>query len=183
MMPLLQSRIYTYKDYLGWPEDKRIELVDGVPILQATPTPEHQIILAELTTQFVVQLRGKECKVYPSPFTVKLSEVNVFEPDLSIICNKDLLDKNGYHGAPELIIEIISPSSIKHDRYTKFYHYENAGVKEYWIVEPEGKLVNVFVLNNSNDRFQIQGVYCETEKIRVNVLPDLSIDLSLVFAG
>jgi Uma2 family endonuclease len=180
-MSLPESKLYTYADYLTWPEDQRIELVNGVPHvlhMQAGPSAMHQEILAELVAQFVVYLRGKNCKVYPAPFSVKLDVINVFEPDLSIICNKEKIDKQGCNGAPDLIIEILSPSSIKHDRFTKFKEYEKAGVKEYWIVEPEGSIVSVFTLDDTK-RYGRPEIY--DESIVVGLFPELVIDLGLVF--
>jgi Uma2 family endonuclease len=177
-MSLPEPKLYTYADYLTWPEDQRIELVNGVPYMQATPSPKHQAIVMELGRQFANYLLGKECNIYPSPFSVKLSEGTVLEPDISIICNRDKIDKQGCNGAPDLIIEVISPSSIKHDRQTKFKEYEKAGVKEYWIVEPEGSIVSVFTLDETQ-RYGRPEIY--DESIVVGSFPDLVIDLGLVF--
>jgi len=126
--------------------------------MQATPSPEHQEISMNLSTQISVYLKGKPCKVYAKPFSVRLTEgdekededvKNVFEPDITVVCDQSKIDKQGYKGILHLIIEIVSPSSIKHDRVTKFNQYEKAGVLEYWIVEPEGKLVSVFLLQSN----------------------------------
>ena len=189
-MPVPQEeRQYTYADYLAWPEDKRVEIIDGVPYMQATPSPEHQEISMNLSTQISVYLKGKTCKVYAAPFSVRLTKGDekkdeeikkVFEPDITVVCDKSKIDKQGCKGTPDLIIEIISPSSIKHDRVTKFNQYEKAGVVEYWIVEPEGKLVSVFLLQ-SNGRYGRPEIYTEEEKITVSIFPDLTVDLSAVF--
>jgi len=105
---------------------------------------------------------------------------NVFEPDITVVCDQSKIDKQGCKGIPDLIIEIISPSSIKHDRVTKFNQYEKAGVLEYWIVEPEGKLVSVFLLQ-SNGRYGRPEIYTEEETINVSIFPDLTVDLNAVF--
>ncbi|KGK86825.1 hypothetical protein DP73_15460 [Desulfosporosinus sp. HMP52] len=189
-MPLPQKeRQYTYADYLAWPEDERVEIIEGVPYMQATPSPEHQEISMNLSTQISVYLKGKPCKVYAAPFSVRLIKSdekededikNVFEPDITVVCDQSKIDKQGCKGIPDLIIEIISPSSIKHDRVTKFNQYEKAGVLEYWIVEPEGKLVSVFLLQ-SNGRYGRPEIYTDEEKINVSIFPDLTVDLNAVF--
>ncbi len=189
-MPLSQDgKKYTYADYLTWPEDERWEIIDGVPYLQATPTPIHQEILTELVRQIANYLTHKPCKVYPAPFCVRLpldhekteNDIkNIVEPDITIVCDKSKIDEKGCNGAPDLIIEIISPSSIKKDRIVKFNKYEKAGVKEYWIIEPEEKIVSVFVLQN-NQTYGRPKLYTDDNKITVAIFPDLIIDLVDVF--
>lgn len=189
-MPLSQEdKKYTYADYLTYPEDERWEIIDGVPYMQAAPSPIHQEILMELSKQIAVYLTGKTCKVYPAPFCVRFPQgyekneeelKNIVEPDISIICDKSKIDDRGCIGAPDMIIEIISPSSIKKDRFVKFNMYEKAGVKEYWIIEPDQKLVSVFLLQK-NERFSRPEMYTEEDGINVSIFPDLTIDLSAVF--
>ena len=189
-MPLLQEEgKYSYADYLTWPEGERWEIIDGIAYMQAAPTPIHQEILVGLIVQFHHYLSGKPCKVYPAPFCVRLIKGDekknedikkVVEPDISIVCDKSIIDEKGCNGAPDMIVEIISPSSIKMDRLIKFNKYEKAGVREYWIVEPEGKLVSVFVLQ-ADQRYGRPEIYTEDDKIKVSILPDLIVDLKLVF--
>lgn len=189
-MPLPQEeRKYSFADYLTWSEDERWELVDGVPYMQAAPSPIHQEVLNNINVQFHNYLSGKPCKVYPAPFCVRLINGNektnddikkVFEPDISIVCNKSKIDERGCIGAPDLIVEVMSPSSVKMDRVEKFNSYEKAGVKEYWIVEPQGKIVSVFVLQ-SNNRYGRPEIYTEEDKITVSIFPNLIVDLSVVF--
>ena len=182
---------YSYADYLTWPEDERWEIINGIPYMQASPSPIHQEILVGLLAQFHHYLTGKPCKVYPAPFCVRLitegerenEEIKkVVEPDITIVCDKSKLDETGYNGTPDLIIEIISPSSIKMDRLTKFNCYEQAGVSEYWIVEPGGKLVSVFTLQD-NQRYGRPETYTEDDEIKVSIFPDLIVDLKPVFEG
>ena len=104
----------------------------------------------------------------------------IFEPDITIVCDQSKIDKKGCNGTPDLIFEIISPSTIKHDRVTKFNQYAKAGVIEYWIVEPEAKLTSVFLLQ-SDGRYGRLEIYTEDEKITVSIFPDLLVDLSTVF--
>ena len=189
-MPLSQEeKQYTYADYLTWSEDERWEIIDGVAYMQAAPSPIHQEISGGLFAQFYNYLLGKPCKIYHAPFCVRLTKgdeknnddiKNVVEPDITIVCDKFKIDQKGYNGTPDMIVEIISPSSIKNDKFIKFNKYEKAGVREYWIVEPEGNLVSVFVLQ-SNQRYGRPEIYTEEDKITVSIFPDLRIDLSAVF--
>jgi len=191
-MPLPQEeRKYTYADYLTWPEDERWEIIDGIAYMQAAPSPIHQEISGGIFAQLHNYLSGKPCRVYHAPFCVKLTngdekkndDINkVVEPDITIVCDKSKIDEKGCNGAPDMIVEIMSPSSIKQDRFIKFNKYEKAGVKEYWIVEPEGKIVSVFVLQE-NQRYGRPEIYTEEDKIKVSIFPDLTIDLGVVFAS
>ena len=191
-MPLPQEEgKYSYADYLTWPEDERWEIIDGIAYMQASPSPIHQEILVGLLTQFHHYLSGKPCKVYPAPFCVRLMKDDekknedikkVVEPDITIVCDKSIIDEQGCNGAPDMIIEIISPSSIKMDRSIKFNSYEKAGVREYWIVEPGGKLVSVFVLQD-DQRYGRPETYTEDDGIKVSIFPDLIVDLKPVFEG
>lgn len=190
-MPLPKENIkYTYKDYLTWPEDEHWELIDGVPYLQAAPSWQHQAISAALVSQFYNYLLGKSCQVFASPFDLRLpgkeekeeDSSNVLQPDILIICDKDGLKGTGYSGTPALIIEISSPSTTRNDRVLKFNKYEEAGVKEYWIVEPDGKFVSVFTLQD-DCRYGRPEFYTEEEKIQVSVFSDLIINLAPAFAA
>lgn len=191
-MPLSHAnRKYSYADYLTWPDDERREIIDGTAYMQSAPSPLHQEILANLLAQLHHSLATKPCKVYPAPFCVKLMNSDqkknediksVVEPDITIVCNESKLDETGYNGAPDMIIEIISPSSIKMDRFTKFNSYEQAGVKEYWIVEPGGKLVSVFVLQD-DQRYGRPETYTEDDVLKLSISSDLIIDLKQVFKG
>lgn len=188
-MPLAeQKRVYTYRDYLNWNEDQRIEILEGELYMQAAPSRRHQEILSELHRQIANYLVGKDCKVYPAPFevcleTIEIPEqiINVFEPDLSIICDKSKLDDRGCKGAPDWIIEITSPSTARVDKIKKFNKYEEAGVKEYWIIEPDENIVSVFTLGD-NKRYGRPEMYAEDEKIIVKTLESLEIDLEAVFS-
>lgn len=190
-MPLPQEkRKYTYADYLTWSENERWEIIDGVPYMQAAPTWQHQAISAALLSQFHSYLTGKSCQVFASPFDLRLPEKNekdedttfVVQPDIVVVCDKSGLKGTGYYGAPALIIEISSPSTAKSDKIWKFNKYERAGVKEYWIVEQESKIVSVFTLQENN-RYGRPELYTETDKVKVAIFPDLIIDLEPVFAS
>lgn len=187
-MPLPMEERYTLADALTWDESERIELIDGVPYMMAPPVREHQRILMELARQIGNYLTEKKCEVYPAPFAVRLFEqadedprnVNTMvEPDISVVCDPDKLDKIGCKGAPDFIVEILSPSSLRHDRLTKFNLYQQAGVREYWIVDPDSQTIQVFVLEDG--RFQAVEFYNADAVADVNVLPECHISLSNVF--
>ncbi|MCR4431001.1 MAG: Uma2 family endonuclease [Tepidanaerobacteraceae bacterium] len=190
-MPLPQeNKKYTYADYLTWPEDERWEIIDGVPYMQAAPSWQHQTISVELTRQFANFLQEKPCRVFTAPFDLRLPEenesddetTNVLQPDIVVICDNKGLKGTGFYGIPELIIEISSPSTSRKDKVLKFNKYEKAGVKEYWIVEPEGKFISVFTLQE-NKRYGRPETYMEKDKVKVSVFPDIIIDLAPVFAS
>lgn len=188
-LPAKKER-YTFADVLTWGENERIEIIDGEAVMMAPPSSVHQEIAAELTRQLGNYLEGKRCKVYPAPFAVRLFERDgeapedvdtMVEPDLSIVCDRDKIDKQGCRGAPDLVIEILSPSTHRHDRITKYNLYQRAGVREYWIVEPEAQTVQVF-LCNENGLLLPHESYGRGDVARVNVLEGCFIDLGKVFS-
>ncbi|MDC3411888.1 Uma2 family endonuclease [Aquibacillus sp. 3ASR75-11] len=190
-MPLpKENQIYTYGDYLSWPEEERVEIIDGVPYFQSAPSRIHQKTLSELHRQIANYLVDKECEVYPAPFHVLLSieddvdteeeRRNVFEPDITIVCDTSKLDDHGCKGSPDMVIEIISPSTARKDKIEKFNKYEQAGVKEYWIVEPQEKIVSVFTLQKNN-KYGRPDMYAEEDIVHVSIFDDLAIDLKLTF--
>lgn len=181
---------YTFADVLGWEENVRAEIINGEVFLMAPPVRIHQEIIAELTRQLGNYLMGKRCRVYPAPFGVRLFEKDedapkdvdtMVEPDISVICDRSKLDKHGCKGAPDLIIEILSPSTRRHDRLTKYNLYQQAGVREYWIVEPENQSVQVF-LQDGSGLLKIHEDYGREDIAKVNVLDGCFIELSKVFS-
>ncbi|AGK95464.1 Uma2 family endonuclease [Clostridium pasteurianum] len=188
-MPLPQEhKKYNYSDYLNYPENERWELIEGVPYMQAAPSWQHQAITFELARQFGNYLIGKSCRAFTAPFDLIIPEdgikedksQNVVQPDLLVICDKSGLKGTGYFGVPDLIIEVCSPSTIRNDKVLKFNKYEKAGVKEYWIIEPEGKFLSIFTLQK-NKRYGRPEIYTEIDEIKVSIFEDLIIDLKLVF--
>jgi len=174
---------YTYSDYLQWDDDKRRELIDGIPYLMAGPNRRHQELSANLNDQFRAFLKGKSCKVYYAPFDVRLNAGTrddiVVQPDLIIVCDHSMLDDASCKGAPDMIIEILSPSTANYDKTTKFETYLKAGIKEYWIVDPVTQTLAIHILSNDN---YITHVYTEKETAPVHVLEGCHINLSEVFA-
>lgn len=182
------SEKYTYADYLNWEEGKRLELIDGeVFNMSPAPSRRHQQVLRELSTVFTIFLREKECEVFFAPFDVRLlvdnkqdDEINnVVQPDLSIVCDQEKLDDKGCNGAPDMIIEILSPSSVKLDRWEKYQLYERSGVKEYWLVDPINESVEIHLL--IDEQYKFQGVFTKADSISVNIFAELKVDLNQIF--
>ena len=141
-MPLHQEeQRYTYADYVTWPGDERWELIDGVPYaMSPAPTIGHQRIAGEIHRQLANFLKGKPCEAFIAPVDVRLNADNdddiVVQPDVLVVCDKNKLDGKCCNGAPDFVVEILSPSTADHDRVNKFQVYVAAGVREYWIVDP-----------------------------------------------
>jgi Uma2 family endonuclease len=174
---------YTYADYCNWSEDERWELINGEAYAMSAPSRLHQKILVELARQIGNYLEEKTCEIYVAPFDVRLPKRNekdeqidtVVQPDLSIICDENKLDDKGCRGAPDWIIEILSPSSKLMDMEVKRKLYEQHGVKEYWIIHPEERYIMIYL-------FDFQGKYNQPiifsldKPVQVSLFPDLNID-------
>ena len=179
-MPALQPQpeSLTLEQYEALPEDLRVEVFDGVVYDMASPSQEHQTISMELSTVLNTYIRGKKgsCRVFHAPFDVKLSEqpLTIVQPDLMIVCDKDKLDGKRCNGAPDFIIEIVSPGNPADDYIRKLYYYKNAGVREYWIVDPRRKnvTINFFEGNMLNVQYSFDSA------IKVNIYDDLYINFS-----
>ena len=178
IMLTLEDRIYTIADIEALPEGQRAELIDGKMYMMASPSLNHQDILVWLTAEIYnfIRARKGKCKVLPAPFGVfiKKDDRNYFEPDISVICNRDRLDQKGCHGAPDWVVEIVSPSSRKMDYVRKLPVYKEAGVSEYWIVDYDKQVISVYYLQESD----IPVKYTFQDTIRSRVYEDLAIDFS-----
>ena len=148
MDALRKEEIYTTDDIYALPDGERAELVDGRIYYMAPPNTRHQMIVSDLHYHIkdYIKRNNGECEVFPAPFAVFLNEdnINYVEPDISVICDKSRLDERGCHGAPDWIIEIVSPGSRQMDYFTKLFKYRAAAVREYWIVDPPKELVTVY---------------------------------------
>ncbi|MBL7843296.1 MAG: Uma2 family endonuclease [Cyclobacteriaceae bacterium] len=148
------SRSYTYADYLTWQFRERVELIMG-KIFKMSPAPssQHQHIVSVLTAAFFQFLKGTPCTVFPAPFDVVLpigsNEDTVVQPDLTVVCDRSKITTQGCIGSPDLVVEVVSKSSVRHDLHEKFQVYEQAGVREYWIIHPTDKSLIIFVLNQA----------------------------------
>ncbi|GBU28921.1 hypothetical protein R84B8_02483 [Treponema sp. R8-4-B8] len=182
-----ENQHFTYADYKEWDlaEGERFEVIYGEAYAMAAPNIRHQEILMELSSQFHVYLRGKPCRVYPAPFDVRLfykeneSDDTVVQPDITVICDEKKRGYEGCRGAPDLVIEILSPTNTAIEMERKLKLYQDAGVREYWIVDPENNGVTVY-------RFQegaiLTYLYKSADKVPVAIFPDLNIALEQVFA-
>ena len=178
-MALPLREYYTEDDYYNLPEDSRAELIDGRFYSQAAPNRIHQKILSNLHICIGNYLNGKggSCEIYPAPFAVKLFEDRntIVEPDISVICDPGKLTDRGCAGAPDWIIEIVPPGNSSHDYVRKLNLYADAGVREYWIVDPNGKTVSVYDLAAGTLRAR---EHTFTDEIEALIYDDLSISLT-----
>ena len=186
------NKRYTYADYLTWMDEVRRELFDGfIRLMTPPPSMKHQEVSVNFTRLFGNYLFRKSCKVYHAPSDVRLPQseqaqgdkqiYTVVQPDLFIVCDLHKIDNNSCLGAPDLVIEIVSPKNSKRDIRDKFEIYQEHGIREYWIVSPNDETATVFVLDDKG-KFQFKGMYAGDDKIPVNIFNgDLMIDLLEVF--
>ncbi|SDG42463.1 Uma2 family endonuclease [Desulfosporosinus hippei] len=179
---------YTYAEYLKWTDGQRWELLDGIAYNIAAPSRRHQEVSGELFYQIRSYLADRPCKIYSAPFDVRFSGPeqedeqtwDVVQPDLTIICDQSKLDDKGCLGAPDLIIEIISPASIGLDYVTKLALYEKYKVNEYWIIHPLDNTVMVFTLGE-DDQYGKPHIFIEGSQLKSSVFTDLTIDFKQLF--
>jgi Uma2 family endonuclease len=184
------SLTYTYADYLKWKFEEQLELIQGrIFKMSPAPTPFHQEICSNLNREFSIYLLKKKCKVYPAPFDVRLPEkknakdsdiTTVVQPDLSIVCDLSKIDERGCVGAPDLIVEVLSGGNSKKEIKLKYELYQEAGVKEYWIVYPAEQSVAVFLLNDKG-KYEGATLYAGNDKIQSKAIPGLTVKLNDVF--
>ncbi len=177
-MPQLREKIYTSEDYWNLPEGERAELIDGQLITMAPPSPIHQDISAALTSELrnYIKKNAGNCKVYAAPFAVNLNanDDTWVEPDISVICDKNKITDRGCNGAPDFVVEIVSPSSRKHDYRTKMTLYADAGVREYWIVDPAKERTTVYRYEED----AAPTIIPFNQSITVGIYGDLNITIS-----
>ena len=178
-MDLPQERIYTIEDFYNLPEGIRAELINDKIYMQASPSANHQRLSLKLTRLIAdyIDARDGDCEVFPAPFDVFLSgnENECFIPDISVICNPDLIKDRGCYGAPDWIIEIVSPSTASLDYFLKPEKYRIAGVKEYWIINLMKHTVTVYHFEDEN--FSPR-TYSFQDNIKTNIYSDLIINFS-----
>ncbi|MGO5084679.1 Uma2 family endonuclease [Oliverpabstia intestinalis] len=178
-MPLPKEQVYTIDDIYNLPEGTRAELIDGQIYYMAPPSRIHQEIVGTLYRKIANYIESKEgsCKVYIAPFAVFLNEndTNYVEPDISVICDKNKLTDKGCTGAPDWIIEIVSPGSRRMDYFIKLFKYRSAGVREYWIVDSSKNRVTVWNFETDNtDDFTL------SDQVKAGIYSDLVIDFSQI---
>jgi len=185
------NKIYTYADYLTWQVQEQLELIRG-RLFKMSPAPlrYHQELSSALHREFSSYLKRKSCKVFHAPFDVRLPKsqeqqndeqiYTVVQPDIVVVCDLSKLDRRGCIGAPDLIIEILSPSTAAKDVKNKFALYEESGVREYWIVIPSEAILEIFKLDEQG-KYQLDNMYTRDDTVKVSIFDDFSIDLSDVF--
>lgn len=183
------NKRYTYSDYLSWQLKERVELIRGyLHRMAAAPARDHQEISGKIFRAFSIFLDHNDCKVYYAPFEVRFYDLedptraitNVVEPDISVICDIDKLDDRGCLGAPDLIVEILSPSTSEKDLTDKYDLYESYGVREYWVVSPTEKTLLIYTLDASC-HYQPSRLFVRGDVVKSSVLEGFSLDLSEVF--
>ncbi len=181
-LALRQEKHYTYADYLTWPDDARYELIDGEAFLMApAPLIEHQEVAGEVFRQLANQLDGKACRPYIAPVDVRLPRNDeadaaidtVVQPDVLVVCDPSKIDRRGVRGAPDWVLEVLSPSTAAHDQIAKRRTYERAGVREYWLVHPGDRTLTVYALDNG--QYGRPEIYELKDATPVGVLPGVSI--------
>lgn len=179
-MPLPKRQFHTIEDIYNLPEGVRAELIDGRIYDMAPPSTAHQRILSFLHIEIGNYLRRRigPCEVFPAPFAVFLDNEkdssDYLEPDISVVCDPDKISPKGCHGAPDWIIEIVSPSSKRLDYYTKLALYRAGGVREYWIVDPLRKTIVIYDMEHDDGPV----LHSLSDTIKVNIYDDLEINFS-----
>ena len=173
---------YTYADYLTWPEDVRYELIDGVAYLMApAPTLDHQELAGGIYVQLRQTLEGQRCRPFIAPVDVRLPRHDeaderidtVVQPDVLVVCDPAKLDRRGVRGAPDLVVEVLSPGTAVHDHVRKRRVYERAGVREFWLVHPLDRMVTVYRL--AGGEYGKPEIYALTGSTPVAALPGVAV--------
>ena len=181
-MPLPKpDQRYTYQDYLTWNDDQRWEIIDGyVYNMSPAPSINHQTIVVNLTRLLDTLLINHKCRLFVSPTDVVLSESDVVQPDIIIVCESEKITKNSIQGAPTVVIEILSPNTSKKDRIYKRNLYERSGVKEYLLVDPDDHYVECNRLGKDK-QFKKSIYYTEEDELKFESIKDMKIAVSEIF--
>lgn len=171
---------YTWDDYRSWDDDQRWEIIAGEAYaMSPSPAFRHQSLIGSLYVQLRRHFELRACEVVLSPMDVKLSEEDIVQPDILVVCDKAKIKRTHIEGAPTLAIEVLSPSSLSHDRLRKTHLYARYGVKEYWIVSPYPSLIEVFLLDG--DSYRIERVFSDQDMLTSPTFRELTIDLRTIF--
>ena len=187
----IQDGVYSYADYLTWQFDQAVELVKGKIFPMSAPNRRHQGISRELTVTFHAHFKGNPCSFYAAPFDVRLYDkrksakanrdvLTVVQPDICVICDRDKLDDKGCLGAPDLVVEILSPGNSSKEMKLKKMLYEESGVREYWIIDPEHETAFQFHLTDATV-YSPATIYVSDDVLNCVVFPGLTVSLSAVF--
>lgn len=185
---------YSYADYLTWQFDETVELIKGkIMLMSPAPNVKHQSVVTNLGGKLYNFFHKKPCRLFYAPFDVRLYDCKksivanreiytVVQPDLCVICDKDKIDVQGCLGAPDWIIEILSPGNSKKEMQIKYALYQESGVKEYWLVYPYEQAVYQFVLDDASEQYRLFAMHSGVDKATPALFSDLEIDLQEVFA-
>ncbi len=178
--PSKEKKRHTWAEYQTWGDDQRWEIIGGTAYMMSPgPSWRHQGIIGELHSQMKVYFKDKKCQLGLSPLDVRLSDEDVVQPDLLVVCDPNQIKRTHIDGAPTLVVEILSPNSASRDRLLKLNLYARAGVKEYWVVTPYPSLVEVLVLEGG--RYVVQHVFGNEDMLTSPSFPELKINLAEVF--
>jgi Uma2 family endonuclease len=182
---------YTYADYVRWTFQERVELIKGFIRQMSAPSVRHQRISSKIQGPLWSYLRQQKCDVFTAPFDVRLALPKnrqtpekidtVVQPDICIICDRAKLDDRGCIGAPDLIVEILSPGNSRKEMREKYELYQEAGVKEYWVVFPSEQVLQRYILNESNGIYEAQLPNVQGDLVGISFLPGFELDVEEVF--
>ncbi len=173
-------RSFNWDDYRAWGDGERWELIGGEAFcMSPAPTSRHQAIVSDLFGQLYQHFHGRECRPLVSPIDVKLSAQDIVQPDIVVVCDRSSLLETHLEGPPTLAIEVLSPSSLRHDRVRKLRLYAHCGIQEYWLVQPYPALIEVLQLSGGD--YRVAGAYTDRETLHSPTFPELKLDLADVF--
>lgn len=186
----IANGVYTYEDYLVWKFKERVELFKGKIFEMSTPSPIHQVIARQLTTSFSLFFEDKTYEVFPAPFDVRFPQqkesnndktiYTVVQPDLCVVCDLSKIDDKGCVGAPDLVVEILSPGNSKKEKDFKFNLYQENGVSEYWVIDPQEKDIHIYILENG--KYIGLPPVVEEKKVISHKFPELQINTEKIFS-
>ncbi|MBI2397449.1 MAG: Uma2 family endonuclease [Xanthomonadales bacterium] len=186
--PRIKPGEFSYRDYLAWPENERWQLLDGVAYAMAPPSIAHQAVVFELARQLGNALEGKPCRAFTGPVGVRLPRAQeadafidtVFEPDLVVVCDPSKLEPRGIRGAPDLVIEVLSPSTASFDLVEKRQRYDRAGVRELWLIDPSSSVLTVY--RQHGEHFDAPDIRRAEGEITLTALPEITLYLDFMSA-
>ncbi|NDC42495.1 MAG: Uma2 family endonuclease [Chitinophagia bacterium] len=182
------NRLYTYADYYKWQFEERVELIKGrIFKMSPAPNPLHQVLTGDLFTALNTFLKRKPCKVFIAPFDVRLSRqraddhlvTTVLQPDICVVCDRSKIDGRGCLGAPDLVVEVLSPGNNAKELRNKYAAYEEAGVLEYWVVSPQNQTVIVYLLTDG--QYKQEPIKVPGDILTTSILPGFALDLGELF--
>ena len=190
MAPPKEHEKYSWADYLSWPEGERWELVEGEAwAMSPAPSRTHQALITEISKQIAIFLDGHPCRVFVSPLDVKLSADDeddaptVVQPDVVVCCDEEKISERGITGPPDLVVEVVSPTSGIMDRKIKYGLYEKAGVGEYWLVDPGIKVLEIYRREEGGSYFKRFGAFTSGDTPGAAALPGFALDCEAVFSA